>query len=118
MYGYQAGNAIIKYLDTGTGLEEYAESWKHSFEYNDPEEIKAATQAFGLHVLKDDELDYFFSLTKDDDIKGFVNEFSDPQTVREAISSHLEQIKRERPELGAKLEAFQNVSVESALQVE
>ncbi len=46
------------------GLEDYAASWGASFEYNNPEEIKKATQGFGLHVLKDDDLDYLFGLTQ------------------------------------------------------
>jgi len=118
MYGFQAGNAIVKHLKTGKGLKDYARAWGTSFEYNNPEEIKLATQGFGLHVLKDDDLDYLFSLTKGDEIFGFVNEFSDPITTRTALFKHLEQVKRERPELGAKLQKFKDVSVEDALQVE
>jgi flavin-dependent dehydrogenase len=118
MYGFQAGNAIVKYLSTGTGLDEYANAWKESFEYNNPEEIKLATQGFGLHVLKDEDIDYLFSLTKGDTVRGFVNEFSDPITVRTALFSHLDQIKKERPDLGATLEKFSQVSVDDALQVD
>lgn len=118
MYGFQAGNAIVKYLFTGKGLEEYAATWKESFEYNDPEEIKLATQGFGLHVLKDDDIDYLFSLTQGDDIRGFVNEFSDPITVRTALLRHIEQVKKERPALGETMNRFKQVSVDNALQVE
>jgi len=117
MYGYQAGNAIVKYLATGTGLQEYAKAWGESFEYNNPEEIKQATQGFGLHVLKDDDIDYLFDLTRGDAIRGFVNEFSDPITVRTALLAHFDRIKQDRPELAAKLERFRDVSVHDALQV-
>ncbi|MEI6126060.1 MAG: NAD(P)/FAD-dependent oxidoreductase [Pseudomonadota bacterium] len=117
MYGYQAGNAIVKYLATGKGLEDYAAAWGESFEYNKPDEIKQATQGFGLHVLKDDDIDYLFSLTRGDEISGYVNEFSDPVTVRTALLNHFEQIKRDRPALAVKLERFKDVSVHDALQV-
>jgi flavin-dependent dehydrogenase len=117
MYGYQAGNAIIQHCATGTGLQEYAASWGASFEYNEPEEIQRATQGFGLHVLKDDDIDYLFRLTQGDDIRGFVNEFSDPITVRTALLNHFEQIKKDRPELAVKFERFREVSVNDALQV-
>jgi flavin-dependent dehydrogenase len=117
MYGYQAGNAIVKYCATGTGLEDYAAAWGTSFEYNNPAEIKQATQGFGLHVLKDDDIDYLFSLTRGDDVRGFVNEFSDPITVRRALLNHLDQVRQDRPELAAKLEKFSEVSVHDALQV-
>ena len=107
----------MKYLATGSGLEDYAASWGASFEYNNPEEIKKATQGFGLHVLKDEDLDYLFSLTRDDDVRGFVNEFSDPDTVRNALLRHIERIRSERPELAATFEKFGQVSVHDALQV-
>ena len=116
MYGYQAGNAIRNFLETGKGLEAYAASWKHSFEYNDPEEIKLATQGFGLHVLSDDDLDYLFNLTAGDDNRGFVNEFSDPVTVRRALMRNIETVRSERPELAATLMKFGEVSVGEALQ--
>jgi flavin-dependent dehydrogenase len=117
MYGYQAAHAIAKQLATGAGLDEYARSWEHSFEYNDPEEIKLSTQGFGLHVLDDDDIDYLFGLTAGDDIRGFVNEFSEPLTVRTAILRHMAQIKCERPALAAALDRFSEVSVHDALQV-
>jgi digeranylgeranylglycerophospholipid reductase len=116
MYGYQAANALVRYLETGTGLEDYASAWGRSFEYNDPEEIKRATQGFGLHVLSDDDLDYLFSLTRGDTIRGFVNEFSDPITVRTALLSHIDRVIQERPQLGEKLQKFSDVSVDDALQ--
>ena len=116
MYGYQAGNAINKFLETGAGLEDYASSWGESFEYNDPEEIKLATQGFGLHVLSDDDLDYLFKLTEGDENKGFVNEFSDPITARNALMKNIDTVRKERPELAKTMEKFGEVSVEEALQ--
>lgn len=117
MYGVQAARAIVRHLATGNGLEEYAASWGASFEYNNPEEIKKATQGFGLHVLKDEDLDYLFGLTQADSIAGFVNEFSDPATVRNALYAHIDQVRAERPELAAMLQKMHEVSVHDALQV-
>jgi flavin-dependent dehydrogenase len=117
MYGYRAAAAVARELETGSGLGEYADYWKKTFEYNDPREIMLATQGFGLHVLEDGDLDYLFGLTAGDDIRGFVNEFSDPLTVRGALFSHMEQIERERPALAMTLKKFSEVSVADALQV-
>ncbi len=116
MYGYQAGQAINKFLETGSGLEEYSSSWGDSFEYNDPEEIKLATQGFGLHVLADDDLDYLFKLTEGDENKGFVNEFSDPITARKALLRNIDTVRKERPELAEIMDKFGEVSVGEALQ--
>lgn len=118
MYGFQAARAIVKHLETGNGLGDYAASWGSSFEYNNPEEIKKATQGFGLHVLKDDDLDYLFGLTQGDFVSGFVNEFSDPDTVRNALYAHIEQVRLDRPELATLLQKMREVSVHDALQVE
>jgi flavin-dependent dehydrogenase len=117
MYGFQAAIAIVKHLETGSGLGDYAASWGSSFEYNTPEEIKKATQGFGLHVLKDEDLDYLFDLTKGDAVSGFVNEFSDPDTVRNALYAHIEQVRFDRPELATLLQKMREVSVHDALQV-
>jgi len=38
-------------------------SGRRRYGYNQPGSIEAATQAFGLHVLDDAEVDYLFSLT-------------------------------------------------------
>jgi len=118
MYGFQAARAIIKHVSTGTGLQDYAASWKESFEYNDPEEIKRATQAFGLHILSDEDLDYLFSLTKNDDIRGYLNEFTDPIVIMNSLANHIEQLQKERPDLAEILQKFGETSVEDALQVE
>ena len=117
MYGVQAARAIVKHLATGRGLQEYGASWGASFEYNNPEEIKKATQGFGLHVLKDEDLDYLFGLTQGDSVTGFVNEFSDPATVRNTLYAHIDQVRAERPELAVLLDKMHEVSVHDALQV-
>lgn len=118
MYGYQAGKAIVRYLATGTGLNEYAESWRTSFEYNDPKMINLATQGFGLHVMSDDDLDYLFGLTEGDAITGYLNEFSDTVIVMNAMMSHIDQVTRERPALAKILHNMKSVSVEDALQID
>ena len=116
-YGFLAAEAIMGHLEAGAGFGSYAAAWADSFEYNDPEHIKKATQGFGLHVLKDEDLDYLFGLTRGDDVRGFVNEFSDPDTVRNALLRHIERIRSERPELASTFEKFGQVSVHDALQV-
>jgi hypothetical protein len=50
-------------------------------------------------------------------IFGYVNEFSDPDTVRNALYGHIEQVEAERPELAVMLRKMREVSVHDALQV-
>jgi flavin-dependent dehydrogenase len=118
MYGYQGAKAIIKEMKGEDGLSEYTQSWKNTFEYNFPGEIEKATQAFGLHVLEDEELDYLFGLTENDNISGYLNEFTDPDRVMGGILKNLQRIRKERPALAKKIEEFGKVSVTEALQVQ
>ncbi len=117
LYGFQAARAIIEDLASGTGFQGYVDHWKRTFGYNQPGMIERASQGFGLHVLEDEELDYLFSLTKDDVIEGYVNEFSDPDLTMNALMAHIEQIRQERPDLAKKLEGFTQVSIQEAFQI-
>jgi flavin-dependent dehydrogenase len=117
MYGYKAANAIANYLSSGIGLDEYAAFWDNTYGYNKPGAIEDATQAFGLHVLEDADIDYLFSLTDKELHSGYVNEFSDRKNLMTALLSHLQEIRREKPELAVKLQNFSNISVEELLQV-
>ena len=118
MYGYQGAKAIIREIEGEEGFHEYIKSWKNTFEYNFPGEIEKTTQAFGLHVLEDEELDYLFGLTEHDRISGYLNEFTDPDRVMGGILRHKEKIRKERPALVRKIEEFGKVSVKEALQIQ
>ena len=118
MYGHKAATAITSFLDTGKGLEDYIDFWKETFGYNKPGAIEDAVQAFGLHVLQDEEIDYLFSLTENESYKGYVNEYSSKETIMGALKIHMEEIKRDRPELAEKIGKFEQFSTEELLQVD
>jgi digeranylgeranylglycerophospholipid reductase len=118
MYGQSAANAVATFLNTGRGFDDYAAFWKRTFGYNQPGAIEAAVQAFGLHVLEDDEIDYLFSLTDGETYRGYVNEHSSKETTMGALRAHMEEIKRDRPGLADKIEKFDQVSTEEFLQVD
>ena len=118
MYGHSAANAVASFLSTGKGLDDYVAFWKKTFGYNQPGAIEAAVQAFGLHVLQDDEIDYLFSLTENETYKGYVNEHSSKETTMGALRTHMEEIKRDRPDLAEKIGKFDQVSTEEFLQVD
>ena len=104
-------------MKKGSGFDEYTSFWKSTYGYNQPGAIEAATQAFGLHVLADDEINYLFSLTDKEQHPGYVNEFSDRENLMRAILSHMSDIKRDRPELAARIHNLSSMSVEELLQV-
>jgi digeranylgeranylglycerophospholipid reductase len=117
MYGFRAAQAVAGFLKSGAGFDAYTRFWKDTYGYNQPGAIEAATQAFGLHVLTDDEIDYLFSLTDAEQHPGFVNEFSDRENLMRAICAHMREIQRDRPELAARIQNLGSMSVEELLQV-
>ncbi|MFC1591075.1 FAD-dependent monooxygenase [Thermodesulfobacteriota bacterium] len=116
MYGYRAAHAALKVLDKGTGYNAYTDFWRESFEYCWPGEIEKALQAFGLHQLTDEELDYIFGLTDDEYYPGFVSENTAPIIMKKAIMGHIDQIRKERPETARALEKHWKSSAEDIVQ--
>ena len=117
MYGYRAGRAILKHLETGEGFKEYTDFWRSSFEYCHPGEMEKASRSFGLHILADEELDYIFGLTDNEVCDNcYISENSAPDVVRKAILSHMDQIRKERPDIAKKFESLMGkASLEEAL---
>ena len=118
MYGYRAAKAILKHLETGEGFKEYTDFWRSSFEYCWPGEMEKASRSFGLHVLDDEELDYIFGLTDDEVCENcYISENTAPDVVKKAVLSHMDQIKKERPDIAKKFEALiGKASLEEALE--
>lgn len=115
LYGYRAAHAVLKVLGTGKGFEEYADYWRSSFEYCWPGEIEKALRGFGLHTINDEELDYIFSLTDKEEYLGYVSENTAPEIMKKAILSHLDQMRKERPEIAKKIEQHWQVTDTQAL---
>ena len=116
MYGFRAAKAALKVLGTGKGYEEYTDFWRKSFEYCWPGEIEKALQGFGLHMISDEELDYIFSLTDNEKHEGYVSENSAPDVMKKAIMSHIDQIRRERPDTAKTIEKHWSASAEDIVQ--
>jgi flavin-dependent dehydrogenase len=116
MYGYQAAKAALKVLDTGQGYEDYTSFWRETFEYCWPGEIEKALQGFGLHVISDEELDYIFSLTDNEEYEGYVSENIAPEVLKKAIMSHIDQIRKERPDTAKTIEKHWSASAEDIVK--
>lgn len=116
VYGCRAARAALKVLDTGKGFEDYTTFWRESFEYCWPGEIERALQGFGLHMMSDEELDYIFGLTDQEQYNGYVSENTAPKVMKHAIMSHIDQIRRERPETAKTIEKHWLASAEDIVQ--
>jgi flavin-dependent dehydrogenase len=116
MYGYLAAHAALKVLDTGKGYEDYTKFWRESFEYCRPGEIEKSLQAFGLGALQDEELDYIFSLTNNEEYAGYVSENTAPLIMERAIMGHIDQIRKERPAIAQVIEKHWKASAEDIVK--
>lgn len=116
MYGYRAAHAALNVLATGHGYEEYTNFWRESFEYCHPGEIEKALQGFGLGQLEDEALDYIFKLTDGEEYEGYVSENTAPDVMKKAIMGHIDQIRRERPDIAAVIEKHWKASAEDIVK--
>jgi flavin-dependent dehydrogenase len=118
IYGYRAAKAILDEMNGGTGLDEYVEYWKGSYEYLKPGMIEQALRGYGIHVLEDSDLNYLFGLTDSKSYKGYYNEFSFPDVIQKALTAEVPRIMKERPELIQKIQnLFEKASAEEALLI-
>ena len=118
IYGRSAAKAVIGKIKEGKDFSEYVNHWRDTFGYNQPGEIEKSTQAYGISSFIDSELDYIFSLTDNEKHKGYVNEFNDFERIVKAIYTHIETIKREKPELAEKIDRhFKKSEVRASLQI-
>jgi hypothetical protein len=109
VYGRSAAKAVLGKIGEGKDFSEYVNHWRETFDYNKPGVIERATSAYGINRLSDDELDYLLGLTDDAIFNGYYSEVNSFFAVREAFSSYMGLVKKERPELGEKLEAYFNI---------
>jgi len=106
IYGRSAAQAVVGKMREGKDFSDYVNLWRNTFGYNQPGEIEKATQAYGISNFSDSELDYVFSLTDNEKHEGYVNEFNDFERIVKAIYTHIETIKKEKPELAKKIDSY------------
>jgi flavin-dependent dehydrogenase len=120
IYGRSAAQAVIARIRSGSDFSGYVDHWKTTFGYNQPGEIEKATNAYGINLFSDSELDYFFSFTDNEKHRGYTNEFNDYERIKKAMYRHMDTIRKEKPELAERLEGYLNFevsSIEESLQL-
>jgi flavin-dependent dehydrogenase len=118
MYGYRSAKAVLDEMEGKSGLDEYVDYWKGSYEYLRPGMIEEALRGYGIQILEDGDLDYLFGLTDSKSYKGYYNEFSFPGVIQQAITAEIPGIMKERPELIQKIQnLFEKATVEETLLI-
>ena len=118
VYGFRAAKAAAKELKEGHGFAEYIDYWKTSFGYNQPGKMEdACRMALGMLAMEDEELDYLFALLEPQKIKSYYDEFAYPVPIRTGIISHIDKIRREKPDLARKVEILFKSSMEEIIKI-
>jgi flavin-dependent dehydrogenase len=98
--GYKAVKAIKQELDGKKGYEDYRNWWLSAFAFNTPDYLKMVSQLYPLpRICSDEEIDYLWHL--------FDSRTGIPQLM---VHGNMAQIEKDRPELYAKLAAFNTQS--------
>jgi digeranylgeranylglycerophospholipid reductase len=114
MCGFQAGNAVCEELNGSDGFKRYLEWWRHSFEFNHPELLRAMTvlPAIEARGYRDEDIDYLFSVVDGEDIYGTTSQYRSGVAIWKAILEHSDTIKKERPALYEKIKGLLDLNLE------
>jgi flavin-dependent dehydrogenase len=116
MCGFRAGKAIKMEAQDEPGIEHYNRFWQDHFEFNDDHIFAECCRTFGLGSLKNDQLDYLYTLAQGKLLDGYINHFTCGKVMLDFFSSHRERIKRERPDILETLTLLKKVSPEEAFK--
>ena len=118
VYGFRAAKAAARELKEGNGFADYVNYWKTSFGYNQPGKMEdACRMALGMLAMEDEELDYLFALLEPRKIKSYYDEFDYPGMVMSRVMSHIDKIRREKPDLARKVEILLKANMEEIIKI-
>lgn len=111
MCGYHAANAVASELKGENGFEQYTTWWQKSFEFNSDDYLKVAQGYALVPAYSDGELDYLFSLIKDDVLEGTFSQYKTPKVLWNSILKYKDKIAREKPDLYEKVRKIHEMSL-------
>ena len=114
--GYKAAIALEKELNGENGFEEYTKWWQESFEFNSSDYMRVSQGYALVPVYSDDELDYLFALAEGVNMHGTYSQYITPKLLWDCIHRSDEKIKKERPEIFAKMEKMNQMSLSDTFE--
>jgi flavin-dependent dehydrogenase len=113
--GYYASQACEKELNGQEGFKEYTDWWLNSFEFNSDEYLRVSQGYALVPVYSDDELDYLFGLLDGQILEGTYSQYKTPKLIWEGIWKHQEEIEKEHPEILAKMQKMNQMTLSNAI---
>lgn len=114
--GYKAAEAIKKEFAGEQGFAEYTDWWLKSFEFCGEQYLRVAQGYALVPVYTDDEVDYLFSLVEGEVLEGTYSQYKTPKLMWDGIRKHEDRIKNERPEIYAKIQHIDQMTLGGAIQ--
>jgi len=111
MCAYRAVEALADEFEGKNGFEEYTKWWLESFEFNGEDFLQVAQGYALIPTYTDEELDYLFALGSTMELPGTYSQYKTPKLMWEAFLQDPERIKKEKPELYAKIEKRSSVTL-------
>ncbi|RMF98421.1 MAG: NAD(P)/FAD-dependent oxidoreductase [Candidatus Schekmanbacteria bacterium] len=111
MCGYKAVEALVDEFEGKKGFEKYTKWWLDSFEFNGEDFLQVAQGYALIPTYTDEELDYLFSIGAKKEFPGTYSQYKTPKLMWEAFLEDPEKIKREKPELYAKIEKRTSITL-------
>ena len=113
--GHHAANAIKAELNGENGFEQYTKWWQDAFEFNNGDHLKVSQGYALVPVYTDDELDYLFGLAEGECLYGTYSQYKTPKLMWDRFLAHVDKIKAERPDMYAKIEKLNSMSLSAAI---
>jgi len=114
MCGYKGIEALSAEFDGKNGFEEYTKWWLKSFEFNGDDFLQVAQGYALIPTYTDEELDYLFALAEKKELEGTYSQYKTPKLMWNAFLEHKDRIKKEKPELFAKIEKRTSVTLKDS----
>ncbi len=112
MCGYRAAQAAAQELEEGgNALQGYTHFWNCSFEFCWPGVVEKSMKFYHMHgtLFSDEEIDYLYNLSANDEIPGTVNHFRVGVHEVTSYMKHVDQVRKDKPNLARKLEELQKL---------
>ena len=112
MCGYRGAKAAREELEGRKGFDDYNKFWQDFFEFNDKKMLERSCRGAWFRNLKDDDIDYLYSLLEGEFIDGYINHFEAGSKLLEILEKKIDRIKKERPKIAEIMESFYSLSPE------
>ena len=110
-----AADAFEKELNGKPGFADYTKKWLESFEFNDDGMMQVVSGYALIPYYTDEEVEYLFTFLDGVTMDGNWSQYASPRMMWHEIHKHDAEIQAQRPEVWAKINKQQNVTLSDSM---